>query len=230
MIGPHGAGGILMTSNENCTGVYDIEALDYEDVSIYTRAPNDSKSVYINDEIKTMKTRWTTQGGDSPIESVSPRLSPTQSGNAEVSRDDFALPIYGGTAFVRLVGLKDAARNGQIGSATHRDKGTGRYAVTLHGDTSPISIKAANLVTYVPNIDSDVCRLCGAGVNRFAFPPCSFGCSGTTPGCEGGCNEDKIRKNKNFRTYKNQPSTLASRPPDPCQDRLSQIVASESSM
>lgn len=80
MIGPHGAGGILMTSNENCTGVYDIEALDYEDVSIYTRAPNDSKSVYINDEINAAEAHAMLSKGLSPRRLVDDRV-PTGSVN-----------------------------------------------------------------------------------------------------------------------------------------------------
>lgn len=41
----------MVRAKENCNRIYDIETLDYEDVSIYARGPIDSQSININSEI-----------------------------------------------------------------------------------------------------------------------------------------------------------------------------------
>ena len=40
-----------MKAKEQCNRIYDIETLDYEDVSIYTRGPIDNQSLNINSEM-----------------------------------------------------------------------------------------------------------------------------------------------------------------------------------
>lgn len=54
----------IMQAKESCNRIYDIETLDYEDVSIYTRGPIDNHSIHITSEMLANDAQG--QQGNSP--------------------------------------------------------------------------------------------------------------------------------------------------------------------